>query len=184
MSGPRPQLHSLRMRDRGLLALLAAALLALGMVACGSEGEEIPSSEADRLLAQLDELQAEVDAEDCEAADSTLTEVNGSVQDLGDEVDRDIRRTLRDLTDNLNDLFRDGACAEDEEETTTSSTTTTDSTSTSTSDTTDTTTATTTTQTTQPTTTTTTTTTTPPTTTTTTTPPGGGGGGGGGVGDG
>ncbi len=169
----RRGLDSPRMPIRRQIILLAAALVALFLAGCGS-GEEIPSDRAEALTAQLDQLEQEIDAGDCESADATLTALSAEIQDLSGEIDRDIRRGLRDLFGQLDSLFVE-QCGEP---TTTTETTTTEPT-------TETTTPTTTTEeTTTDTTTTTTTDTTTTTTNDTTAPDGGGGSGGSGPGGG
>lgn len=165
----RPQLHSPPMSLRSHISLLAALLIALVAVGCGSSGDEIPAEQAELLTQRLDDLQDQINAGDCTGADSTLNDLLIDVEALDGEVDRDIRRALRQLTDQLVSLF-DAQCGDGT--TTTTTDTTTDTT----------TTAPTTTETTTTDTTTETTTTTDPTTTTdttTTAPPGGGGGSGG-----
>lgn len=169
----RRKLHSPLMPRRPLLAALAAALAAAALLGCGSGDEEIPAGASEDLLAELTTFEEQFNAEDCPAADQSLTQLWEQVDDLGGGVDEDIRSTLRELFANLDSLFTEqcGGVTTTTTDTTETTTDTTDTTEPTTTDTTDTTTTTT-----DTTTTTTDTTTTDDTTNTT---PGGGGGGGG-----
>lgn len=123
----RRSLHSPPMTVRGyrgphvrLGGLLPACLVAVALVVsgCGAGGDEIPAEDAEALTTQLEELQALVDAGDCVGADAQLDEVNETVAAIEERegVDRQIRRGLRQLADELNRLFTDDACAPEEEE--------------------------------------------------------------------
>lgn len=102
----------------GLLALAAAVIVA----GCGDsgEGDRIPASDANELIAELETLQTEVQESNCIEADQQLNDISERASDLGDEVDPSITRGLERLVRQLDDLVRQECPPE---ETTTSSTT-------------------------------------------------------------
>ncbi len=155
------QLDSKRMIRVRLIGAAAATLAILATVGCGSSSDEIPSGKSAALLADLETLQGQIDAQDCANADVTLAALDGTAASLSDG---DVKDGLNTLLGELTGLVTE-RCGEIA--TTTTETTTTTSEPTTTSETT-----------TEPTTstteTTTTTTTTEPTTTTETTTTGGG----------
>ncbi len=111
-----------------LKGLIAAAALAaaLGLSACGDDEPEpsIPSSDAQTLMATLEEIQANVDAGSCLVAGDKVDELRSEIDDLPDEVDEDLRGGLENGADRLSILVNDpDQCERPEEpETTTQET--------------------------------------------------------------
>jgi hypothetical protein len=95
MTMPRPSLR----------VLAVAAATALGGVAqagCGSdEGGLLPRSAAGDLQASLDDVDAALDAGQCDEAQSALSEVRGDLVNLPESVDADLRARLEQGIDNL-----------------------------------------------------------------------------------
>ena len=150
-----------------IVALAAGVAVAVGLVSCGSRDEKglLPGSNAQQILDNLDQVQADAAAGDCSGAAEEVAAVQNQIDDLPASVDPELRSRLEQGAQRLEDLVNEpDACVTttDTEETTESTTEpTTESTTTKT----------------KSTTTSTTTTSTVPTTTTTTTPTTGGGGG-------
>jgi hypothetical protein len=90
------------------LSLALGALCALALVACGSDDEgTIPPTNAQALLDDLEDAQAERDEQDCpglvDAAGNLITDV----EELPDTVDPEVRTALADGAQNLQDLAND-----------------------------------------------------------------------------
>jgi hypothetical protein len=90
------------------LSLALGALCALALVACGSDDEgTIPPTNAQALLDDLEDAQAERDEQDCpglvDAAGNLITDVG----ELPDTVDPEVRTALADGAQNLQDLAND-----------------------------------------------------------------------------
>jgi hypothetical protein len=156
-----------------LLAFVLGIGLAFGLVSCGGRDEKglLPGTTADQIVANLDQVQQDAADGNCDSAASAADEVQSEIEQLGSEVNAQLRQRLADGAARLQETVAN-TCEEATAtatiptvSTTTTAKTTTKSTTTST--------------TTEPTTTSTTTTT--PTATTPTVPPTGGTPGGGGV---
>ena len=93
------------MHRPSLRVLAVAAATALGGVAqagCGSDDSGLlPRSAATELQANLDAVEAAVEAGRCEEAQSALSEVRGDLVNLPDSVDPDLRARLQEGVDNL-----------------------------------------------------------------------------------
>lgn len=78
-----------------LLALLCgfAAALAVG---CGDRSNLIPSSRASELTQQLSDLQASIDAGQCDGLSGRVTAFRNDAADLGGAVDRRLRSRIND----------------------------------------------------------------------------------------
>ena len=152
---------------RTVAAIFGAAAM-LAVAGCGEDSsDDIPSRQAEELLALLDSIESRVEAGDCEAAGAEASTLSIAVQELDrDQVPDDVITALTQGSESLEGLV-EGQCGAEPDQTTTSSTTTTTAEETTT---------------TEDTTTTTTATTTTTGTTTTTTPPDDGGTGGTGAG--
>jgi hypothetical protein len=158
-----------------LLAFVLGIGLAFGLVSCGGRDEKglLAGTTADQIVANLDQVQQDAANGDCASAASAADEVQSEIEQLGSEVNAQLRQHLVDGAAHLQETIA-RTC---EEASTTAtiptvpSTTTTEKTTTK---------STTTSTTTEPTSTT-TSTTTVPTATTPTVPPTGGTPGGGGV---
>ena len=158
------------------LSILAVALgfaLAFALVSCGGRDEKglLPGTTADQIIANLQTVQEDAANGECDSAASAAEDVQTEIENLGSEVNAQLRQHLLDGVDRLQEKIAN-TCQEAPPPTTTStvpSTTTTEKTTTE---------KTTTSTTTEPSTTSTTTT---PTATTPTVPPTGGTPGGGGV---
>ena len=156
-----------------ILALVLGVGVAFALVSCGGRDEKglLPGTTADQIVANLDQVQQDAANGDCDSAASAAEEVQSEIDQLGSEVNAQLRQRLADGAARLQDTVAN-TCEEDTAsiptttETTTTEPTTTEKTTTKS-----------TTTTTEPTTTSTSTTTSP----TTTTPPTGGTPGGGGV---
>jgi hypothetical protein len=105
----------MRMPGPSLRVLAVVAATALGGVApagCGSdEGGLLPRAGAGELQADLDAVQAAVEAGRCEDARSALSEVRGDLVNLPDSVDADLRARLQEGVDNLDQRVAAG-CGE------------------------------------------------------------------------
>ena len=157
------------------LSTLAVALgfaLALALVSCGGRDEKglLPGTTADQIVSNLQQVQDDAAAGNCDSAASAAADVQSEIDNLGSEVNAQLRQKLSDGAARLQDTV--ASTCEEASIPTTTSTTTTEPTTTE-----KTTTTKSTTTTTEPTTTSTSTTTTP----TTIAPPTGGTPGGGGV---
>jgi hypothetical protein len=78
-----------------LLALLCgfAAALAVG---CGDRSNLIPSSRASELTQQLSDLQASIDAGECDGLSGRVTAFHDDAADLGRAVDKRLRARIND----------------------------------------------------------------------------------------
>jgi hypothetical protein len=157
-----------------VVALALGISLAFGLVSCGGRDEKglLPGNTADQIVANLDQVQQDAANGDCDSAASAVDEVQSEIEQLGSEVNAQLRQRLSDGVARLEQTVAD-TCEEATPTATiptVSSTTTTEKTTTK---------STTTSTTTEPTSTSTSTTT--PTATTPTVPPTGGTPGGGGV---
>jgi hypothetical protein len=128
---PIPRLAAMR-RKTSLLACIAA----LAIAGCGSsDGGTIPPDDANNLLNQLEAVQSDVRAGDCENAQQHAQEFVAGVNALPSDVDHDVASELTKAADNLRGLTEDprqcasGASGEEGAQTTeTTDTTETDTT--------------------------------------------------------
>jgi hypothetical protein len=105
MRMPRPSV-------RVLAVVAATALGGVAQAGCGSdEGALLPRAGAGALRADLDAVQAALEAGRCEDARSALTEVRGDLVNLPDGVDADLRARLQEGVDNLDQRVAAG-CGE------------------------------------------------------------------------
>ena len=83
---------------RTALAALVAALVA----GCGSgDDKSIPPDASDQLIAQLHQVEDQVQAGNCELAQGQATQFKTSVENLPGSVDSDTQKDLTKLADNL-----------------------------------------------------------------------------------
>jgi hypothetical protein len=111
---PVTRLAAMPFGPRTILAALAAGALALGAWGCGSSDDKsIPPSSSDQLLAQLDDVQGQVESGNCEVAKSGAIQFKNSVDGLPSDVDSATKKDLNQLADNLIELTNDPAqCAQ------------------------------------------------------------------------
>ena len=153
-----------------ILALALGAAAAVGLVSCGGDEEGLlPGDNAEQIVDNLNSVEQAAANGECDAAADGAEEVRSQIDDLGDEVNTQLKQRLSDGAERLVSVISTSC----EEAVTTTTEPTTDETTTETT-TTDETESTTTTTTTEPTTTTAPTTTTVPPTTVPTTGEGGG----------
>jgi hypothetical protein len=112
---PVTRLAAMPFGPRIILAVAAAGALALGAWGCGSSDDKsIPSSSSDQLLAQLDDVQGQVESGDCEVAKSGAIQFKNSVAGLPSDVDSETKKDLNQLADNLIELTNDPSqCAQE-----------------------------------------------------------------------
>ncbi len=86
-------------------AAVALVAVAMGLSACGSDGEgTIPPTNADALIAQVDKVEAAVQIGDCTTAETEVGQLTGAVNGLPAEVGVKTKDDLRELTANLEEL--------------------------------------------------------------------------------
>ena len=120
-----------RLRLIGALALAASSL---GLAACGGDdGPEpsIPPESADTLLADLDEIQQNIDVDSCFAAATRVDSLVTDIEALPADVDQDLKRNLTASAERLQTLLSEGAtedpaCTDDTDEPTQTEETTTE----------------------------------------------------------
>jgi len=85
------------------LLLLGLALAAtLFLAACGgSDPKLIPQDRADALVSSVDEIASRTSDEDCDGAEAALQEARNQVAELPREVDRSLKRNLRQWLDQI-----------------------------------------------------------------------------------
>ena len=98
---------------RAILSALVAATCALALAACGADEEgPIPQDDGELLLTQLEQIEDEVQAMQCDAARDTAAEFAETVDQLPPEVDGPLRQGLVEASANLEELSEDPAqCA-------------------------------------------------------------------------
>jgi hypothetical protein len=118
-------------RLTAMLAVLALVASSVGLAACGDEGPEpsIPQDSAEALLADLQEIQANIDVDSCIAASSRVDSLIEDIQGLPPDVNQELKRNLEASAERLQTLLfenndSDPACTDDREQTTTEETTT------------------------------------------------------------
>jgi hypothetical protein len=98
-----------------LLALVLAAVAALGLAACGgSDADLLPGDTAAEITANLDQVRELVDAEECVGAADAAQEVSNQVDALGG-VDKKLKEALREGAARLNALVAECEEAPEEE---------------------------------------------------------------------
>ncbi len=106
------------MRKRfGAMAVFACVI---ALAACGSGGDDvestIPQDAGAEILAQLDQIEAEVEAGECEAAQATADELNTRIESLPeDDVSGELRETLLTASGRLQEQTRDPEQCEEPE---------------------------------------------------------------------
>jgi hypothetical protein len=110
------RLAAMPLGPRKIAAGLAVAALAAASAGCGSgDDKSIPSSESEQLIAQLNEVEAQVSAGRCELAQGGAQQFHESVDQLPSEVDSETKSDLTKLADNLVELANDpGQCGTEE----------------------------------------------------------------------
>jgi hypothetical protein len=91
-------------------AFLASLTLAAGLAGCGDDdvGEPIPNAKAQALLADLDAVQQDMDAGNCDEALAAIGEIRNEVDTLDDaDVGADVQDALGDGVDTLGTLASD-----------------------------------------------------------------------------
>jgi hypothetical protein len=82
-----------------------AALVAAAIAGCGSSDDKsIPPDASDQLIAQLNQVEEQVDAGQCELAQGGATVFQTKVGDLPSSVDSDTKKDLSTLADKLVEL--------------------------------------------------------------------------------
>ena len=106
---PRTRVTRLaRMPGIRATASALAVVCAVALTACGSDDEgTIPPENGDAMLAQLDDVEQSVAANDCDTARSAAVGFTEQVDDLPSEVDPDVRKALVDAGNNLVQLTTD-----------------------------------------------------------------------------
>jgi len=105
------------------LVPVAAVVLGLGsallVAACGDSNQpSLPRAEADKLLAELEAIQENFDAEECTVASLDANDLVNRVQQLPDSVDPELRRALENGSEQLALLLSDPRNCEEQTETT------------------------------------------------------------------
>ena len=85
-----------------ILALALGAGSAFALVACGGGSDpSIPKANAQELLAELDEIQANYEVESCVVAASHAESLRAKVKALPDSVDSDVKTALENGSEQL-----------------------------------------------------------------------------------
>lgn len=117
------------MPGKGARPICAAAAMACAflLTACGGDDEgTIPPDAGQTLIAQLQEIEDEVNQANCDAAQVTASEFAATVDSLPQSVDPEVRRALDDASAQLETLTNDpDQCLEPEIGTTDTATSTT-----------------------------------------------------------
>ena len=103
---------------REIVSAMATLGCVFALASCGSEEEEptIPTDQGDAILAQLEQLDQQVQAGDCAAAEQTALGIQETIQGLPVDVDGELRETLVSASGNLVAQTRDDEQCEEEEE--------------------------------------------------------------------
>lgn len=98
-----------------ILAIVLGALLALGLVACGSgeRADLLPGSTASEITSNLDQVKELATAGDCVGAEDSARAVSTQIEELGG-VDKKLKQALREGATRLNEVVAD--CEEAPEE--------------------------------------------------------------------
>jgi outer membrane biosynthesis protein TonB len=98
-----------------ILAIVLGALLALGLVACGSgdNADLLPGSTASEITSNLDQVKELATEGDCVGAESAALAVSTQIEALGG-VDKKLKQALREGATRLNEVVAD--CEEAPEE--------------------------------------------------------------------
>lgn len=104
---------SIRTMHRRTAILLLAAALAFGVSACGgSQPNGLDRTDANEMLAELDQVRSFLDAGSCISAGSHAVTLLSQVQALPADTDPDLRRALENGAQNLTVLLDDPANCE------------------------------------------------------------------------
>jgi hypothetical protein len=96
-------------RPKAIFAVLALAA-SLAIAGCGSDDEsqgDLPADDAATLLGQLEEVQANLDVGSCFVAADEADNLIADIQDLPSDVDADLREALERGAEQLRDLVED-----------------------------------------------------------------------------
>lgn len=107
------------LRGRTIGAAALAVALSMGILGCGDDNTEpsIPLEDAQDLVAELDEVRANVEEGSCLVAADQAEEFLGRVDELPSDVDEDVRDALDDGGNRLVSLLSDPDQCETQTET-------------------------------------------------------------------
>jgi len=76
--------------------------------ACGSEKDQgtIPQDQGNAVLEQLETVQAQLDAGDCDGAEATAIDIQETLANIGQEVSEELEAALVEASGNLTDQTR------------------------------------------------------------------------------
>ncbi len=96
---------------------MVALACALSLTACGGESDEgtIPQGDGADILAQLEQVEEQVENRQCAAAEASALSVAEAIAALPDEVDGELRRTLVEASARLVEQTRDEQQCEERE---------------------------------------------------------------------
>ena len=108
----RPRIRASRLARmpgiRAIASALAAVCAVAGLAACGSDDEgTIPQENGQLMLAQLEDVEQAVDAQDCDTARSAAVGFTDQVDALPSEVDSEVRDALVEAGNQLVALTQD-----------------------------------------------------------------------------
>ena len=85
-----------------ILALALGAGAAVALVSCGGDKEGLlPGENADQIVANLNSVEQDAANGDCDAAAEGAEEVRGQIEDLGNEVNTQLKQRLAEGADQL-----------------------------------------------------------------------------------
>jgi hypothetical protein len=110
-----------RVGFRARLGAVTAFACAFALAGCGGNGNgnenTIPRDAGADIVAQLDQLKAQVEAGECETAAATADSIEDTISGLPSDVDGKLRETLQTASGNLQTQTRDpNQCEEPPEE--------------------------------------------------------------------
>lgn len=127
-----PQRHPTRPRGPAARVLAALCALLLGaaaaaLVACGGNGsvpdsQLIPEDQAARMIQNLDDVNQRIANDDCEGAAAATNTLQGQLNRLSDNVNLDLRETLREGVNRLVELVSRKCAGQTQTDTTTTET--------------------------------------------------------------
>jgi hypothetical protein len=95
-----------------VLALALGAVLAFGLVSCGSDDEGLlPGDNAQQIVDNLNQVEQDVDNGDCESAAANAEEVQVQIDELGSGVDSQLRQRLSEGAEQLQQVIADSCVA-------------------------------------------------------------------------
>jgi hypothetical protein len=102
---------------RATLGAMSTIACAAVLASCGGDSEEdegsIPAQTGTNILSKLDEVEAEVEEGQCDAAAATAAEIQAAIAGLGSSVKGELEETLVEASDSLVTLVRDDCVQED-----------------------------------------------------------------------